>query len=173
MMAGLRFGLLAPAAALAAPAADAASLKNVLMLAVDDLRPIGTVFGEPEALVPTLDKLASESVVFGNAWVQCATCGVSRSSLLTGRRPDTTQVLNNGICPFTSDPRHKDWVSLPQYFKNHGYTTAGMGKSASATAAIAAAAAAISSRRCCGGDRSSHRRRDPRAAVLACWPAAI
>ena len=97
------------------------------MLAVDDLRPIGAVFGEPEALVPTLDKLASESVVFGNAWVQCATCGVSRSSLLTGRRPDTTQVLQNGLCPFTVDPRHKDWVSLPQYFKNHGYTTAGLG----------------------------------------------
>jgi len=45
------------------------------MLAVDDLRPIGKVFGEPEAKVPTLDKLASESVVFENAWVQCATCG--------------------------------------------------------------------------------------------------
>ena len=98
------------------------------MLAIDDLRPLGKVMGEPEALVPTLDKLASESVVFGNAWVQCATCGVSRSSLLTGRRPDTTQVLENGKCPFTTDPRHKDWVSLPQYFRNHGFTTAGMGK---------------------------------------------
>ena len=52
----------------------------------------------------------------------------SRASLLTGRRPDTTQVLENGKCPFTTDPRHKDWVSLPQYFRNHGFTTAGMGK---------------------------------------------
>ena len=89
---------------------------------------MGAAFGEPEALVPTLDKLASESTVFANAWVQAATCGVSRASLLTGRRVDTTQVTSNGACPFTNDPKHKDWVSLPQYFRNHGFTTAGMGK---------------------------------------------
>ena len=116
------------AASMLLASAEAASLRNVLMIAVDDLRPVGKAFGEPEALVPTLDKLATESVVFGNAWVQCATCGVSRSSLLTGRRPDTTKVLNNGVCPFTSDPRHKNWISLPQHFRNQGYTTAGLGK---------------------------------------------
>jgi hypothetical protein len=49
---------------------SSSSCHNVLMLAVDDLRPVGKVFGQPEALVPTLDKLASESVVFTNAWVQ-------------------------------------------------------------------------------------------------------
>lgn len=101
---------------------------NVLMVAVDDLRPSGAAFGEPEILVPTLDKLASESVVFDNAWVQAATCGVSRASLLTGRRPDTTEVLNNGVCPFTVNPQHAGWVSLPQYFRLHGYSTAGLGK---------------------------------------------
>lgn len=101
---------------------------NVLMLAVDDLRPTGAVFGEPEVLVPTLDKLARESVVFKNAWVQAATCGVSRASLLTGRRPDTTEVLNNGVCPFTVNPQHAGWISLPQYFRLNGFTTAGLGK---------------------------------------------
>lgn len=55
----------------AAPSRTPATVA-VLMLAVDDLRPIGKVFGEPKVL--TLDKLASESVVFENAWVQCATC---------------------------------------------------------------------------------------------------
>jgi len=49
-------------------------------------------------------------LIFGVNWAS-----VSRSSLLTGRRPDTTKVLNNGLCPFTIDPEHKNWVSLPQY----------------------------------------------------------
>jgi len=95
---------------------------------VDDLRPIGAVFGEPEAKMPNLDALAKSSTSFVNSWVQAATCGVSRSSLLTGRRPDTTRVLSNGGCPFTNEPQHKAWQSLPEYFAQNGYVTAGMGK---------------------------------------------
>lgn len=106
----------------------AADRMNVLMIAVDDLRPSGTAFGEPEILLPNLDKLASKSVAFSRAFVQAPTCGVSRTSLLTGRRPDTTEVLSNAGCPFTNNPDHKDWQSLPEYFRNNGYTTAGMGK---------------------------------------------
>jgi hypothetical protein len=34
----------------------------------------------------------------------------------------------NNACPFTTDPAHHDWVSLPRYFRNHGYETAGAGK---------------------------------------------
>jgi iduronate 2-sulfatase len=63
-----------------------------------------------------------------DARLQAATCGVSRSSLLTGRRPDTTEVLSNGLCPFTVNPKHRRWYSLPSFFRSHGYTTAGMGK---------------------------------------------
>ena len=101
---------------------------NVLMLAVDDLRPVGSAFGEPEALTPHLDALAARSTIFTNAYVQASTCGVSRSSLLTSRRPDTTEVLSNALCPFTTRPEHAAWVSLPQYFAKAGYATHGMGK---------------------------------------------
>ena len=102
--------------------------KNVLMIAVDDLRLAGAAFGAPEILMPNLDALAKRSVVFREAFVQAATCGVSRSSLLTSRRPDTTKVVGNGACPFTTDPAHNGWNSLPQYFKTQGYETAGFGK---------------------------------------------
>ena len=88
---------------------------------------VGSAFGDPEVLMPNLDKLASRSTIFTNAYVQAATCGVSRSSLLLGRRPDTTQVVSNSVCPFTTQPEHKDWVSLPQYFALNGYTTHGFG----------------------------------------------
>mgnify|MGYP000592348366 CR=1 FL=1 len=102
---------------------------NVVMLAVDDLRPVGRAFGHPEVLMPNLDALAERATVFNNAFAQAATCGVSRSSLLTGRRPDTTQVVfDNSQCPFTTQPEHASWVSLPQYFAQNGYSTHGFGK---------------------------------------------
>ena len=109
------------------PPAPAGAL-NVLMIAVDDLRPVGAAFGEPEALTPHIDALAARSTIFANAYVQAATCGVSRSSLLTSRRPDTNEVLANGACPFTTRPEHASWVSLPQFFAQAGYATHGMGK---------------------------------------------
>ena len=89
---------------------------NVLMFAVDDLRPLGTAFGEPGALMPNLDLLAAKSTIFTNAYAQASTCGVSRSSLLTSRRPDTTRSFCSGdyntVCPFTTSSAHKDWVGL-------------------------------------------------------------
>jgi iduronate 2-sulfatase len=78
------------------PSPAPAGALNVLMIAMDDLRPIGQAFGEPEALMPNLDALAGNSTIFTQAYAQAATCGVSRSSLLTSRRPDTTEVLSNG-----------------------------------------------------------------------------
>ena len=93
---------------------------NVVMIAVDDLRPTGSMFGDPEVKVPNIDRLAKRSTIFKNAFVQAATCGVSRSSLLTSRRPDSTYVLQNGKCPFETAPSHSTWQSLPEYFKASG-----------------------------------------------------
>ena len=98
--------------------------RNVLMLAVDDLRgEFGDAFGSPEVLTPHIDTLAKTSVTFTRTFCQAATCGISRSSLLTSRRPDTTRVLTNGGCPFRTAPEHADWISLPRHFKNQGFET--------------------------------------------------
>lgn len=45
---------------------------------------------------PHLDALAEDenTVVFSNAYVQQAVCGPSRTSFLTGRRPDTTKLYD-------------------------------------------------------------------------------
>jgi hypothetical protein len=88
-----------------------------------DLRPSGAAFAHEEILVPNIDKLASRGTTFTEAFVQAATCGVSRSSLLTSRRPDSTYVLNNGQCPFKTAPSHASWQSIPEYFRASGYTT--------------------------------------------------
>jgi arylsulfatase A-like enzyme len=70
--------------------------KNVLFLAVDDMRPsLGaynfTLEGQPSHS-PNIDKLAREGTLFTHAYVQYAYCSPSRNSFMTGRRPDTTKV---------------------------------------------------------------------------------
>ena len=51
-------------------------------------------------------------------------CCPSRASLLTGRRPDTTHVH---YAQYWRDVGG-DFTTIPQYFKNHGYRSIGMGK---------------------------------------------
>jgi hypothetical protein len=70
--------------------------KNVLFLAVDDMRPsLGaynfTLPGMPSHS-PHIDTFAKEGLLFKRAYVQYAYCSPSRNSFMSGRRPDTTKV---------------------------------------------------------------------------------
>jgi hypothetical protein len=68
---------------------------NVLLFAVDDLRAeFGHAYQQPEVLTPHLDQLAGRdgAVTFRRSYVQYAHCVVSRSSILSGRRPGYTSV---------------------------------------------------------------------------------
>jgi iduronate 2-sulfatase len=98
---------------------------NVLFIAVDDLKPDIGSFGFKETKTPNLDKLSTASTVFSNTQCQQAVCGPSRASLLTGVRPDKTQVWD--LKTMIRD-KNADIVMLPQYFKQNGYQTIGMGK---------------------------------------------
>ena len=82
-------------------------------------------FSSPEMLTPHLDSLADRSMVLTNAYTQVALCGPSRSSFMTGRRPDTTRCYVSEDKVRESIP---DIVTMPQYFKQHGYLTLGAGK---------------------------------------------
>ena len=99
--------------------------RNVLYITVDDLRPALGCYGDKTALTPNIDKLASKGVVFQSAYVQCAICNPSRTSLLTGCRPDTTGVWD--LKAYFRDAL-PDVVTLPQYFKNNGYSARAVGK---------------------------------------------
>jgi arylsulfatase A-like enzyme len=99
---------------------------NILHLIADDMRPQLGAYRNPFMLTPKLDKLASEGLVFDNAYTQFAYCAPSRNSFMTGRRPERTKCLN-----FLTDFReqHGDaWVAMPQFFKNRGYFTSAAGK---------------------------------------------
>lgn len=98
---------------------------NVLFLSVDDLKPALRCAGDPYARTPNIDALAQKGTVFTRAYCQQAVCSPSRSSLLTGRRPDTTRVYDLVTHFRKALP---DVVTLPQYFKNHGYYVHGIGK---------------------------------------------
>lgn len=97
---------------------------NVLFLMADDLRPELASYGSV-ALTPNLDRLARRSVQFDRAYCQQAVCNPSRSSMLTGRRPDTLRLWINGTHFRESNP---EVTTLPLWFKEHGYTTRCVGK---------------------------------------------
>jgi arylsulfatase A-like enzyme len=105
--------------------AQATERPNVLFIAVDDLRPDLGCYGAKHIHSPSIDKLARAGTVFSRAYCQQAVCSPSRTSLLTGRRPDTTKVYDLQTHFRIHLP---DVVTLPQYFKQQGYHTQSMGK---------------------------------------------
>ena len=107
------------------PHSSFAAPLNVLFIAVDDLRPELGCYGAAHMKTPHLDHLASRGMQFERAYCQVAVCNPSRSSVLSGTRPDTTGVLDN---QHFMRPNMPDVISLPQHFKNHGYTSLSLGK---------------------------------------------
>ena len=103
----------------------AAKPLNVLFIAVDDLRPEFGCYGAAHMKTPSTDKLAASGILFERAYCQVAVCSPSRSSVLSGTRPDTTGVLDNQNF---MRPNMPYVVTLPQHFKNHGYTSLSLGK---------------------------------------------
>ena len=107
---------------------------NVLMIAVDDLRPSGPAFNAPEIFTPNIDKhfIEGNGSAFQHSYVQFAWCGPSRSSILTSRRPDSTHAgPGKGSwcwCQRTNCNETDLFMSLPAYFQQHGFVTAGVGK---------------------------------------------
>lgn len=98
---------------------------NVLMIAVDDLRPELACYGKTQLKTPNIDRLAMRGVRFDNAHCNIAVCGASRASLMKGLRPTPTR--------FTSyltraDEDAPDVPSLPALLKQEGYTTISNGK---------------------------------------------
>jgi len=83
-------------------------------------------YGHTEVKSPNIDSLATKSLLFERAYCQVAVCSPSRTSLLTGRRADTNHVWvisdNEYWRKFTNA------TTIPQYFKENGYISIGMGK---------------------------------------------
>jgi len=109
----------------AQPLAAADQRPNVLFIAVDDLRPELNCFGRTYIHSPNIDRIAKMGMVFERAYCQQAVCSPSRSSLLTGTRPDSTKVWDLVTHFRAAEP---NIVTIPEHFKKNGYFVQGMGK---------------------------------------------
>ncbi len=97
---------------------------NVLFVVVDDLDCRIKCFGDPVAITPNLDRLAKRGVRFDRAYCQYPLCNPTRSSVLSGRYPTTTGVLDNNTY-LMLDPAQQ---TMPDYFAAHGYHVTQLGK---------------------------------------------
>ncbi len=102
------------------------AMPNILFIACDDLNDwVGFLGGHPDTRTPNMDRLAQRGIVFERAYCASPICGPSRAAILTGMKPETSGVYNNKGTYIDYVP---DAVSLPRFFKNHGYMVMGAGK---------------------------------------------
>jgi iduronate 2-sulfatase len=111
-------------ACLAGPV-HAAARPNVLLICVDDLKPLLGCYGDPVVKSPNIDRLAARGMRFARAYCNQAVCAPSRNALLTGLRPQTVGIYDLATNFRKAAP---NIVTLPQHFKAHGYRTEGLGK---------------------------------------------
>jgi len=105
--------------------AEGGKRPDVLFIAVDDLRPALGCYGCEIAKTPNIDKLAAEGLLFERAYCQIAICSPSRSSLMTGLRPNTVGVTENVTYFRDVSP---EVVTLSQHFIRNGYDAMYIGK---------------------------------------------
>ncbi len=98
---------------------------NIVVFLVDDLRTELGCYGNDLVKSPNIDALAKDGVQFEKAYAQQAICAPSRMSILSGMRPESIGIYSL-FTPFRSV--HKNKVTIPQFFKQNGYTTISLGK---------------------------------------------
>lgn len=108
-----------------------AAQRNVLFIAVDDLRPELGAYGRDYIASPHIDQLAASGLLFERHYVQAPTCGASRYALLTGTY-STPPFSGNGAllrraAKLTEAPDALP-PTLPAWLRQHGYQTIAIGK---------------------------------------------
>jgi uncharacterized sulfatase len=119
----LALGLLA--GSLPLQAETAAPRLNVVHIVADDLNIDLGCYGHPVVKSPNIDRLAARGVRFDRAYCNYPVCNPSRTSFLSGKRPDTTGIVDNVTPTRTS---LKDSVMLPELFRRQGWRTEKFGK---------------------------------------------
>ena len=114
---------LAIAAGSTLPAASARP--NILFLAIDDLRPELGCYGDTQVKSPNIDRLAAQGLRFARAYCQVPVCGASRASMMTSILPTPNRFR---IARTRADEDVPGAATLPQMFKQAGYTTLSNGK---------------------------------------------
>lgn len=98
---------------------------NVLFMVVDDLSDALGCYDHPIVKTPNIDKLAQSGVLFTNAYCNYPVSGPSRSSFLTGLRPESIGVMANAT---ELSSVLGDRITLPYLYKQNGYRTINLNK---------------------------------------------
>ncbi|WP_353565274.1 sulfatase [Haloferula sargassicola] len=114
-----------PLLALISAASAADKKPNVLLILVDDLKPVTSCYGDPVAVTPAIDKFAASGLRFDMAYCNQAVCAPSRQNFMLGSRSTSTGMYHLGQNLRKVLP---DAVTLPQYFAKFGYKTQSLGK---------------------------------------------
>ncbi len=92
---------------------------NILWIVSEDNSPYLGCYGDEYATTPTLDKLASEGVLYKNAFANAPVCAAARSTIISGMYPTTMGTQN-----MRSKYNIPEFIKFfPEYLKNEGYYT--------------------------------------------------
>lgn len=126
---------------------------NILFIAIDDLKPIGSVFAEDPGnllqhiypdkalrtdvanrMTPNIQRLADKGITFMNAYCAAPACNPSRAALMTGIRPHKSGLTTNSGGIFFRDYEYEgarplaDAITMPEHLKANGWYAASTGK---------------------------------------------
>ena len=90
---------------------------NIIWITAEDISPWLNCYGDPNATTPNLDRLASEGVLYQNAFANAPVCAPARSTIITGMYPPGL-----GTQHMRSTNEVPDFVRLyPGYLRDAGY----------------------------------------------------
>jgi N-sulfoglucosamine sulfohydrolase len=90
---------------------------NIVWIVSEDNGPFLGCYGDNLATTPTLDKLASEGILYENAFANAPVCAPARSTIITGMYPPSMGTQNmRSTYPIPESIRF-----FPQYLREAGY----------------------------------------------------
>ena len=103
--------------------------KNILILVSDDFNSWMSEIGYyPQARTPNLDALSRKGVLFPHTYSPSPVCNPSRNAMMSGYRPNTTELYRNSEGYIRGRPGFSDIKTLNQYFSEQSYYTYAGGK---------------------------------------------
>lgn len=95
----------------------AAERPNIVWISCEDISPHLGCYGDPHALTPNLDQLATEGVRFSHAYMTAGVCAPCRSTIITGMYQNSI-----GTHHMRSTAKLPDWLTpFPLAMRQAGY----------------------------------------------------